>query len=249
MYFALEYRIFFSLFLSLSNNFVTRSHSLKNRPKSRVISWLIASSSRFSTPWKKRSSTNPLLPMYRKNRRKPNRVYGITSLLIADRLEGMQWWRNIYIFFSVVARDLSLSCSVCNDEKENLEEMTHILDLSLMLLFSIDFRVSCSSDWNKSFSKQANNSSNRRSSFSSSYRIFRRRTFTSFDIRNIRCHHWDKGSRCRCCCCCCRRCCGTLLCNYIGSHDFQTNFSIEWSHRTFMVIIISNTERKSSSLI
>ena len=52
-------------------------------------------------------------------------------------------------YFSVDARDLSLSCSPCIDEKENLEEMTHILDLSLMALFSIDFRVSCSSDWNK----------------------------------------------------------------------------------------------------
>jgi hypothetical protein len=48
------------------------------------------------------------------------------------------------------ARDLTLSCSACTDEKiENPKEMTHILDLTMVALLSIDFRVSCSSDWNK----------------------------------------------------------------------------------------------------
>jgi hypothetical protein len=53
------------------------------------------------------------------------------------------------IFFAD-APDLTLSCSACTDEKiENPEEMTHILDLSMVALLSIDFRVSCSSDRNK----------------------------------------------------------------------------------------------------
>jgi hypothetical protein len=53
-------------------------------------------------------------------------------------------------FFFADARDLTLSCSAYTDETiENPEEMTHILDLSVVVLFSIDFRVSCSSDWNK----------------------------------------------------------------------------------------------------
>jgi hypothetical protein len=52
--------------------------------------------------------------------------------------------------FSADARDLTLSCSACTDEKiENPEEMTHILDFAMVALLSIDFRMNCSSDWNK----------------------------------------------------------------------------------------------------
>lgn len=78
----------------------------------------------------------------------------MTSLLIADRLgelairgreeTTMMIKKKKKKYFSMHACDLSLSCSVCLDEKKNPKEMTHILDLSLMMLLSVSVSVSLS---------------------------------------------------------------------------------------------------------
>lgn len=78
------------------------------------------------------------LTLHKKN----NHIYETTSTLIADRLRefSMRVWC-MYGNYLADARDSTLSCSACTDEKiENPEEMTHILDSSSMVVGAALYR-------------------------------------------------------------------------------------------------------------